>query len=197
MRHEPVHESFTRNAVSQPDQTAISFGGSSLSYSDLLTRSHQVSNLLLSAGARHSSPVAILCSLPPDIIASIIGVLKAGCAFVPVDTQLPVNKLASMFAVVEPPLIIADRAHVELATRLGQTSGARLICLEDYLDQPDTDPERPTEPDQLSYIYFTSGSTGVPKAIAGRLKGIDHFINWEIEHLGLKPGVKVSHLLSP
>ena len=99
MRHEPVHQSFTRNAVNQPDQTAISFGGSSLSYSELLTRAHQIANLLLSAGARHSSPVAILCSLPPDIIAAIIGVLKAGCAFVPVDTQLPVNKLASMFGV--------------------------------------------------------------------------------------------------
>src|SRR6185369_1859827 len=180
MRHEPVQESFTRNAVNRPDQTAISFGGSSLSYSELLTRANQVANLLLSAGAGRCWPVAILCSLPPDIIAAIIGVLKAGCAFVPVDTQLPVNKLASMFAVVEPPLVIADRAHLEFATKLGQTSGSRLIRFEDHLDQRDSDPEIATEPEQLSYIYFTSGSTGVPKAIAGRLKGIDHFINWEI-----------------
>jgi amino acid adenylation domain-containing protein len=152
---------------------------------------------LLSAGAGRWQPVAILCSLPPDIISSIIAVLKAGCAFVPVDTQLPANKLAAMFAVVEPPLFIADRAHFELATRLGQTAGSRLICYEDHLGQPDTDPHITTEPDQLSYIYFTSGSTGVPKAIAGRLKAIDHFINWEIEQLGLQRGVKVSHLLSP
>src|SRR6185436_19587842 len=132
MRHEPVPESFTRNAVNRPDQTAISFGGSSLSYSELLTRANQVANLLLSAGAGRCWPVAILCSLPPDIIAAIIGVLKAGCAFVPVDTQLPANKLAAMFAVVEPPLIIADGAHLELAGRLGQATGSRLIRFEDH-----------------------------------------------------------------
>src|SRR5918993_247225 len=107
MTHEPVHESFTRNAVNWPEQTAISYDGASLAYSDLLTRSNQLANLLLSAGAGRCRPVAILCALPPDIISSIIGVLKAGCAFVPVDTQLPANKLAAMFAVVEPPLIIA------------------------------------------------------------------------------------------
>src|SRR6185369_11669384 len=197
MRHEPVHESFTRNAIKWPEQTAVSFGGVSLSYSDLLTRSNQIAKLLLSAGAGRCRPVAILCALPPDIIAAIIGVLKAGCAFVPVDTQLPTNKLAAMFAVVEPPLIIADHALHELAHRLGQTTGSRLICFEEHVGQPDTDPEIATQPEQLSYIYFTSGSTGVPKAIAGRLKGIDHFINWEIEHLGLQRGVKVSHLLSP
>ena len=50
-------------------------------------------------------------------------------------------------------------------------------------------------PDDLSYIYFTSGTTGVPKAIAGRLKGIDHFIRWEIEELGLDETVRVSQLL--
>ena len=83
-------------------------------------------------------------------------------------------------------MIIADGAHLELARRLGQAAGSRLLSFEEHLDQPDSEAQIATEPEQLSYIYFTSGSTGVPKAIAGRLKGIDHFINWEIEQLGLE-----------
>ena len=59
-------------------------------------------------------------------------------------------------------------------------------------------PQKPSvesDADDMAYIYFTSGSTGQPKAIAGRLQGIDHFIRWEQEALGLGEGVRVSRLL--
>jgi amino acid adenylation domain-containing protein len=84
------------------------------------------------------------------------------------------------------------------AKQVANGLAAQVEVLEDYLAY--YNPGAPgvrSDPDQLSYIYFTSGSTGTPKAIAGRLKGMAHFINWEIGELGVGAGVRVSQLLSP
>src|SRR6201999_2244019 len=96
--------------------------------------------------------------------------LKAGCVFVPLDPETPPKRLAAMIAEVEPQWGLADDAS---RATLAQFAGVRVISV-NALNEAVGAPPVELDPDDLCYIYFTSGSTGGPKGVAGRVKGIDH-----------------------
>src|ERR1051325_7936048 len=214
MKNDTVPQWFSRNARAFPHHIAISSPYHEITYADLSARATRLSQYLRSLGIPPETPVGILSADITHNIISILGVLQAGCAFVPLDTSLPENRLSAMLSIVKPQYFIADSHYAPLIKRITAQAGAsvKVICLD---DEPwplngdgtvvrltlDTNaptrslPELENDPERMSYIYFTSGSTGVPKAIAGRLKAIDHFIRWEINRLNLGEGVRVSQLL--
>src|SRR5262249_507324 len=164
---------------------------------ELQRRADRLTGTLRGAGVTKGSVVAILANDPAEAIASIIATLQAGAAFMPLETRLPPRRLAALLDQVRPSCCLIESQIWQGLREHLPAIEARVI----YLDQdPGVDWNRSegddSGPDDLCYIYFTSGSTGQPKAIAGRLKGIDHFIRWEIDSLGLREGVRVSQLLS-
>ena len=200
MKHEPVQHLFDRMAQSMPEQVAISSGETRISYRELQQRTDKLAHLLISGGAKKGSIVAILLDNKLDAITSIIAVLKAGAVFVPFDPLLPDLRLQTMIEDVTPDLFISD---ANLKQRLNGFTHGKVLNLDKYrrLDQLALDgvlaakTAPPPAPDDFCYIYFTSGSTGRPKSIAGRLKGIDHFIRWQIENLRIGRDDRVSQLL--
>src|SRR5678815_4433945 len=200
MKHEPVQYLFDRVAESAPDQVAISCGDMRITYRELQQRTDKLAHLLLSGGAKKGSIVAVLLDSKVDAITSIIAVLKAGAVFVPFDPLLPNLRLETMVREVTPDLFISES---NLMGRLNGFVHGKVLTLDKYrrLDQLALDnvlaskAGEPSAPDDFCYIYFTSGSAGRPKSIAGRLKGIDHFIRWQIETLGIGKGDRVSQLL--
>jgi non-ribosomal peptide synthetase component F len=200
MKHEPVQHIFDRIAQSMPEQTAISSADTRISYGELKRSTDKLSHLLLSGGAKKNTIVAILLDSKLDAITSIIAVLKAGAVYVPFDPLLPELRLESMIKEAAPDLFISES---NLLSRLNGFGHGEVLNLDQYrrLDQLVLDdvlaakPAAAPAPDDFCYIYFTSGSTGRPKSIAGRLKGIDHFIRWQIETLGIGTEDRVSQLL--
>ena len=200
MKHEPVQFLFDRIAQSMPDQVAISSGEIRISYRDLQRRTDKLAHLLLSGGAKKGNIVAILLDNKVDAITSILAVLKAGAVFVPFDPLLPELRLETMVSEVMPDLFISES---NLMKRLNGSAHSKVLNLDKYrqFDQLAagnllaSKSAEPTAPDDFCYIYFTSGSTGRPKSIAGRLKGIDHFIRWQIQTLGIGKNDRVSQLL--
>ena len=200
MKHEPVQYLFDRMAEKTPEQVAISCGETRLTFAELKRRTDNLAHLLLSGGAKKGSVVAILLDDKVDAITSIIAVLKAGAVFVPFDPLLPEPRLETMVKEVTPDLFISE---ANLMQRLNGFSHGKVLSLKKYrrLDQLALDDvlaskvAEPAAADDFCYIYFTSGSTGRPKSIAGRLKGIDHFIRWQIETLGIGKDDRVSQLL--
>ena len=188
MKHESVQRLFDRMAENTPEQVAISCGDTRITYGELKRRTDKLSHLLLSGGAKKDTIVAILLDSKVDAITSIIAVLKAGAVFVPFDPLLPELRLETMVREVAPDLFISES---NLLSRLNGFAQGKVLSLDKYrrLDQLALDDvlaakaAAPAAPDDFCYIYFTSGSTGRPKSIAGRLKGIDHFIRWQIETL--------------
>src|ERR1051325_950485 len=214
MKHESIEQWFSRNARAFPHHIAISSPQRQLTYADLSAAATQLSESLRSLDLPPQTTVAILSDDVTHVITSILGILQAGCAFVPLDPHLPENRLSTMLSIVKPQYFIADSHYAPLIKRITAQAGAsvKVICLDDEpwplngdgsivrlaFDRDAlarTAPELENDPERMSYIYFTSGSTGVPKAIAGRLKSIDHFIRWEINRLNLGEGVRVSQLL--
>jgi amino acid adenylation domain-containing protein len=196
--------------------TAIEYADRRVSYEDLERRSNQLARWLVERGARPGTLVAILTEDTARMVTAILAVLKAGAAFMPLDPQLPAPRLDAMLALGEPVLLLADSGMAGVLARLDPPKAGRpeigvlgasvgmanldpawRINEGDWTDMSADAFTVPMEPDAFCYLYFTSGSTGQPKAIAGRLKGIDHFIRWEIDTFGVGPGTRVSQLTTP
>lgn len=202
-----------------PDRLAISSTTSSCSFAQLEARSNSLANSLLRQGAGPGSIVAILAQDVSLSILAILGTLKAGCVFVPLDAATPVRRLTSNLADLDPQWCLTDDYFFPLFSGIAAEAGLspRTVSLTGALPSPTADSSQPPsdllpvggvddfydpsppalayDPDQMAYVYFTSGSTGKPKGIAGRLKGIDHFIRWQIETFGLDETARVSQLL--
>jgi amino acid adenylation domain-containing protein/FkbH-like protein len=199
--HELIHEWFTETAAGYPSAVAIECGERRLSYGELDERANTLANYLLRHGAGPGTIVAILTGDVSETIVGMLGSLKAGAAFMPLDVRQPAARLRKLLGLAPPEFLLTETKVVAaLGQLLNEHGSLKVMCvdgpefLEYYNPVP---PAVSSDPDGLSYIYFTSGSSGTPKAIAGRLKGIAHFINWEIEELGVGVGVRVSQLLSP
>jgi len=193
---------------------AIACSDQTISYSDLECKADNVANALIAAGAA-GSPVGIMAENSVEVIASIIGILKSGNAFVPFDPNIPGKRIEAMLAETLPQYYLADPKFYgklrETTDRLGieakvittESVGSRFDarCNSELIGSSGACIAGSRScvglgPDDLCYVYFTSGSTGRPKAIAGRYKGISHFICWEIEALGLSSETRVSRFLN-
>ena len=173
---------------------AIEYGTQFVGRDELQKRTNYLAARLLKSGAKKGDLVAILTKDRLELACALIAILKAGCGFVPLDPNLPDERLNVLMEESDPRLLFADR---DLARRLSM-SDSILIDLE---SAGTGSSDRPAEwihiernSNDPCSLYFTSGSTGKPKAIAGRLSAIEHFIDWEIRTLRLGRGVRVSQL---
>src|ERR1044072_2038769 len=165
---------------------ATECGERRLSYGELQERANTLANYLLAHEAGPGTIVAILTEDKSETIVGMLGSLKAGAAFMPLDVRQPAPRLRKLMELAPPQFLLTE---TEVLMALGQEllpEAVKVVCVEDLREYHNpAAPVVSSDPDQLSSIYFTSGSSGTPKAIAGRLKGIGHFINWEIEELGV------------
>ena len=194
-----VHEMFARMAERHPDIIAIETTHSRFSYRELRAKASFVAASLAAVGVGRNDLVVIFAEDRQFIVEAILGVLKAGAAFVPVLPSLPPKRIEMMLEQCSPKWAIVQPGLVHSFQPIAKIFSITLISLEENASGSHNGFEHRQEldGDGLSYIFFTSGSTGKPKGIAGRLKAIDHFVRWEIETFGLGLGSRVSQLMSP
>ncbi|MGI9290684.1 MAG: non-ribosomal peptide synthase/polyketide synthase [Gammaproteobacteria bacterium] len=163
-RDESLHAVVAAQALASPAATAVICGDRQLSYKELDEQSNQLAHRLIEAGAGCDVPIALCMDRSVDLIVGLLGILKSGSCYVPLDPDFPADRLRYMLEDSAAPVIVTESSKTELSAGLN----TRVICL----DQPD-DTERPTTspavrvaPDQLAYIIYTSGSTGRPKGVA-------------------------------
>ena len=202
MTFESVQEMFSGRVAEFESRTAIERGERSVTYAELETQSNRLANFLLEGGAGKGTMVGLLTGDPIRIITAILGVLKAGAVFVPLDPTFPDGRLRTMREQVQPQFYVTEHRYLAKLDNLDERASraAKIVCFDggDYASYERSEhPGLPSDPEAPCSIYFTSGSTGRPKAILGRLKGIDHFIRWQIETVGAGPGTRVTQLASP
>ncbi len=162
----------------RPDAPAVIFGDQHLTFRALDRRANRVAHALLARGLLRESPVAIYLRRSLDLPAALLGVLKAGGAFVLLDPDLPPARTDAMLEAASVSAILSHRA---LEARLPAALHARTI----WLDAPDTlaeaseaRPSLPSAPDDLAYLMFTSGSTGTPKGVVVPQRGLANRLEW-------------------
>lgn len=200
MSHRPIHEWFAAAAAQWPGTIAIDCVTDAITYADLDARANRLANALRARGIPRHARVMILADDLVAIVAAIVGVLRAGAMFVPLDPRTPERRLQAMIAEIEASWFVADTRFAPLVASAAAAAGSTATIVdadECRTGSPALGAPAVWAPDDPCYVYFTSGSTGQPKGIVGRLKGIDHFVRWEIATLKLTPGVRVSQLISP
>jgi amino acid adenylation domain-containing protein len=194
-----VFDVFDEQAVRTPNAVAVEYGPERLTYQEFRQQTDAVEASLINAGAKIGDLVLIFSAERPKLIAAMVGILKAGCGFVPMLPSLPDRRIAAMLAQCQPVCAIVDTSLELRFEQLKHDSGQQIreIAITSHSGVEEPCRSRRRSGDELSYVFFTSGSTGAPKAIAGRLKGINHFIHWEIKECGIGPESRVAQLTSP
>ncbi|MCK4257941.1 MAG: amino acid adenylation domain-containing protein [Halanaerobiales bacterium] len=194
---------FYENVDRYPENIAIEYGKRSISYAELDKRSNAIANSILKLGIEKGSRIGVMTLDRLEIITSILGILKSGYIFVPFDLTYPEQRLKTLLQIADTRLVLTDKNNLEKVTNLtaslGTATGAGVLEIK-IINEFQGAVERPGIthlPDDDTYLYFTSGSTGQPKGIVGRYQGLLHFSLWERERLNLGKNSKVSQLSSP
>lgn len=162
-------------AARTPHATALVFGQTSLTYEQLNIRANRLARHLRSLGARPGTVVAVSVPRSVDLVVSLLAVLKAGAAYLPLDPDHPQQRLSYMLEDAAPVCAVTDRAG-----RLPEDAGTPLVVL-DGLDLSEylwVNPSRPLTPAHPAYVIYTSGSTGRPNGVVVSHAAIDNRLRW-------------------
>ncbi|MEP6907772.1 MAG: condensation domain-containing protein, partial [Pseudoxanthomonas sp.] len=163
-----MHEHFERQCDLGPDRIAVSSGNESSSYAALESRANRIAHLLRSQGVRSGQLVGLAMDRGIDMLAGLLGILKAGAGYVPLDPQFPADRLQYMASDARLSALLTHQKHASSFDLQGQPV-LLLDRVGDMLDsQPDTRIGRDADaaqPESVAYVIYTSGSTGRPKGV--------------------------------
>jgi amino acid adenylation domain-containing protein len=173
---------------------ALECGDRRLTYAELRRWSNGVAHAIAACGTDEGARVAICTADRLALAAGIVGALKAGRAFAPIDADLPDERVHDLLAVARPSLMLTDVASAARVEAFGRHD---TIALERCIGRDDPPPADAWPPSRPAYVGFTSGSTGVPLAVLGRLGGLDHHLQWIIDAARIGAGTRISQLTRP
>ena len=168
LKHLPAHIRFEHTANCLPDKIAIKSGADTLTYAQLNTRANQIANRLIKAGVQANDRVAVYFDRGIDLIAGLIGTLKAGAGYLPLDVHLPDARLRFIVEDATPTHLITSANDEARARTLIDPAVTRILVADTMFSNGDENPEHNRNPQgsQLAYMIYTSGSTGTPKGVA-------------------------------
>ncbi|WP_149831340.1 non-ribosomal peptide synthetase, partial [Streptomyces tailanensis] len=176
-----------RQAAAAPDRLAARCLDREITYGELERRAGAVARALRGRGVGEEDIVAVLADRDIDYLVVLLGVIRAGAAFLPVDPRQPLNRTAEVVRRGRCALVIADAARTgDVVRALGTDTGSPVVPLAEMLAGPDEEPGAPAcRPEGLAYVLFTSGSTGTPKGVMVEHRGMTNHVLAKIADLGI------------
>ncbi|WP_103507882.1 non-ribosomal peptide synthetase/MFS transporter [Streptomyces sp. SM13] len=172
-----------------PDAVAVGFGGETLTYAELDRAAERIARRLAREGVGPGSLVAVSAERSPDLLPGLLGVLRTGAAYTPLDPEYPAERLAFMLADSGAEVLLSQRR-----VPVPEGYAARVLLLDDPAEWdgdggPGGDGVRPVGPaaDDLAYMIYTSGSTGRPKGVPNTHRAIANRLLWMARTYGLTP----------
>ena len=181
VRPTTVVELFEEQVARTPEAIAVESAAGSLTYEELDRRASGLAALLRARGAGPGEVVALALPRTPDLVVSVLAVLKSGAAYLPLDIEHPPDRIASMLADAGPLCTI-----VTPETRHAAPEDAQVLVLGDQTPAPGL--SHPVTGEDLAYVIYTSGSTGRPKGVAIPHRALTNFLLMQREELALGVG---------
>lgn len=181
-----IQKLFEDNVDLAPDAIAVMAGNDIISYAELESKSNQLANYLRKYAVKNNTLVGIYIDRSAEMIVGLMGILKSGAAYVPIDPSYPTDRINYIINDSSATVIITKNKFLE---ELSFFNG-NCICLDNLSNElnecSDIRPERINKPDDLAYVIYTSGSTGQPKGVEIRHEGAVNFLL----HVSETPGIK-------
>ncbi len=203
------HELFAEQADHTPDNVAVVFGDQRLTYQELNRRANQVAHYLQALGVAPDELVGICIERSLDMVIALLGVLKAGGGYVPLDPTYPPERLAFMLTDTQTSVVLTQHSLVDGIS----VPGVETVCIDtDWPMIAQHNQENPTSEmtaENLAYVIYTSGSTGKPKGVLIPHRGLVNYLTWCVDayrvaegpgslvHSSLGFDLTVTSLLSP
>ena len=197
-----VQSRFEALAETQPDAVALVYGGQVLSYGELNRRANRLAHRLIELGVRPEDRVAVCLDRGIDRVVGLLGVLKSGGGYVPLDPDYPVERLRYMLQDCGPKLLLTQGG---LASRIAGDMPLAVVSIDaaDESGAMASQPESSPDPlalglgaDSLAYVIYTSGSTGLPKGVVNEHGGLFNLALAQIDAFAVTPESRVLQFAS-
>ena len=178
-----IQQLFEAQAAATPDRAAVRSNDHALTYSQLNAASNQLAHYLRTLGVGPDSLVGLCIDRSVEMMVGILAVLKAGGAYVPLNADNPKPRLAQQLG--NASVLLTEQKLLDMMPAVVGTT----LCVDSqhslWSDQPSTNPQVHTTPENLAYILYTSGSTGVPKGVAVRHRNLVNYSHFITQRLRL------------
>ncbi|GHO99660.1 hypothetical protein KSF_097080 [Reticulibacter mediterranei] len=192
-----VHQLFEQQVEVNPNAIAAMHGSQQWTYQELNSRANRLGRALLARGLRNEGVVAVVAERNLNWMAAILAIFKTGGVYLPIEPHFPAERIAATLARAECGFVLTEPdSTTTLDQALNQLPGIQKIfidaaCEEGYADD---NLDVSVAPDQLAYIYFTSGSTGEPKGAMCEQRGMLNHIYAKIDDLEIGEGQVVAQI---
>jgi amino acid adenylation domain-containing protein len=179
-----------------PEAVAVICEDKKLTYGQLDRRANQLAHHLQKLGIGMESMVGVCMQRSPEMLVGLLGILKAGAAYLPLDPAYPKERLVFMIVDADVKVVVTQK---EFKNRTPESS--RHVCLDSDWEEIEKEsssdsPARATSPDNLAYVIYTSGSTGKPKGVLIQHRGVVNVIEASIKKFAINRGSRVAQLAS-
>ncbi|MEZ0601060.1 amino acid adenylation domain-containing protein [Paraburkholderia sp. IW21] len=183
-RQQPLHHQFEQAALASPDAIALEFTDpqghtQQMTYGVLDADANRVAAALVDAGVQADTAVALCVERSFDMVVALIGVLKAGAAYLPIDPDYPAERIAYLLNDAKPAVVLTQPHLRERVVVAVASIDVEILTVDELLDTNAT-LVTPVEvaPEQLAYLIYTSGSTGKPKGAGNTHRALANRIAW-------------------
>ncbi|HSS51755.1 MAG TPA: amino acid adenylation domain-containing protein, partial [Thermoanaerobaculia bacterium] len=184
-----LYDLFAAQAERTPEAEAVVFDEERLTYRELAARAQALAHHLVRLGVGPEVVVAVAAERSVELVAGLLGVLGAGGAWLPLEPDLPRQRLAMILEDAAPAVVLTRRAYADTLP-LDAVPGLRLAWLDEVSGLPAGAAQRlpRAAADNAAYVIYTSGSTGRPKGVVNSHRGIVNRLLWMQEACGLDAG---------
>ncbi|QBD83425.1 amino acid adenylation domain-containing protein [Ktedonosporobacter rubrisoli] len=192
-----VHELFEQQVEAHPEAVAARHGDREWTYQELNTRANRLGRALLARGLQREGIVAVVIERNLDWLASVLAIFKAGGVYLPIEPHFPADRIANMLSRAECRLVLSERGSTTtLDQALASLPAVQVLFVDAAYAEDHAASNLGIEvtPDQLAYIYFTSGSTGEPKGAMCEQVGMLNHMCAKIADLQIGEGQVVAQI---
>jgi amino acid adenylation domain-containing protein len=191
-----IHQVFEEQVAKTPDALAVAFRNERLTYRDLNERSNQLAHYLRELGVGAEVRVGLCVERSPEMIVGLMGILKAGGVYVPLDPQYPVERIAFVLEDAQAPVVLTQERWIDRMP----ISWTQVLSLDrdwpQIASSSQSNPPTVTIHDNAAYVIYTSGSTGRPKGVVVTHQSVINVVAAQAAAFDVKAGTVVSQFVS-
>lgn len=173
-----IYKLFEEQVEKTPDKTAISFNDTRLTYRELNEKSNQLARVLIQRGIERESVIGLYTKHSIETVVGILGILKAGAAYLPLDPNYPVERINYILEDCGVDILLTNYPFSNDIDFKGEVIDIKYSPI---YSGDKTNLNRPSKPQDLAYVIYTSGSTGMPKGVMVEHQGLVNYICWAVK----------------